>query len=122
MIDNKEEATFEVLKHDLSRFLPIRIVLRKGDTGELEGLCEESFSMNLSNTHVRIWWSGKAYSLLGEHIINGEEDAQHNASPGDLIINPLSADCPIDINWDIWKKATNKYGKRNAPFTLKKNI
>jgi hypothetical protein len=117
MIDNQDK-TFEVLKHDLSRYLPIRIVLRKTDDG-LEGLCEDSFSMSFSKYNVRIWWSGKAYSILGEHNINGIDDANHNAKPGDLILDPLSEDCPVTIDWRRWKDATTKYNKRNAMFTVK---
>lgn len=117
-MDATEAKTFEVLKHDLSRFMPIRVVLREVD-GKLHGLTEESFTMNVSDTHVRIWWSGKAYSFLGEHFLDGTEDAAHNAKPGDLILDPLDESCPVKIDWERWASATTKYGKRNAPFTVK---
>jgi hypothetical protein len=119
-----EATLFDTLKTpaELVRFLPIRVVLRKGEDGTLQGLCEDSFSMSMSQYNVRIWWSGKAYSMLGEHHINGEEDAKHNAKEGDLIIDPLSADCPVEINWDKWLTATTKYSQRNALFKLKGGI
>ena len=119
MIENQEDKTFNVLKHNLSHLLPIRIVLRKYEDGELTGLCEDSFSMSTTKHHVRIWWSGKAYSFLGEHLIDGIKDAEHNAKPGDLILDPLSEDCPVEIDWAKWRAATEKYGKRNAPFKIK---
>lgn len=113
-----QDATFNVLKHDLSRYLPIRVVLRNED-GKLRGLIENSFSMDFSDTRVRIWWSGKAYSILGEHNLSGPEDAAHNAKPGDLVLDPLAEDSPIEVDWEAWIKATGKFDKRNAPFKLK---
>lgn len=122
MIKDQEDATFNILKYNLSRFLPIRVVLRKAEYGELQGLCEDSWSMSMSDHYVRIWWSGKAYSMLGEHNIDGSADAEHNAKEGDLILDPLSDDCPIEINWEAWTTATRKYGQRNAPFKAKKEL
>lgn len=109
---------------ELERFLPIRIVLREED-GRLFGLTEESFSLSTSPERVQIYWSGKAYSILGEHNIDGVEDAQHNANHrGDTVYDPLSDDCPVEINWSYWLTAMaagskRKYDARNAPFKLK---
>lgn len=115
-------TSFDILKHDLSRFLPIRVVFRK-DGDKLKGLIENSFSMDLSDTRVRIWWSGKAYSFLGEHDINGIEDAEQNSkSSDDLIIDPFADDSPIDINWEEWFNADSKFRKRNAPFRLRESV
>jgi hypothetical protein len=114
-----EEALVDVLKHDLSRFLPIRIILRPDDKHIYKGVCEDSFSMSTSENYVRIWWSGRAYSLLGEHNINGIDDAAHNAKDGDLIYDPFSEDCPVEIGWKRWMSSTSKYTKRNAPFRVK---
>jgi hypothetical protein len=110
----------EVLKtpQALVRFLPIRIVLRKKED-KLQGLVEESFSMGMSDTHVSIFWSGKAYSMLGEHNLDGIKNAEHNAKDGDLILDPLAEDCPVTIDWDKWLNATSKYYQRNAPFKMK---
>lgn len=118
MVDNQDTLA-AVLKYDLARFLPLRIVMRKGDNGNLEGLVEYSFCLGTSSSDVRIWWSGKAYSMIGEHHINGINDAEHNTKPGDLIFDPLAEDCPVEINWVAWRSATQKYGQRNAPFKLK---
>ena len=52
MIDTQEEKTFAVLKHGLSKYLPIRIVLRKNEDGKLQGLCEDSFSMRDRKSNV----------------------------------------------------------------------
>jgi hypothetical protein len=118
---NQEAQLFDIIKTpaELIRFLPIRVVLRKGADGTMQGLCENSFSMSASPTNIRIWWSGKAYSILGEHHINGITDAEYNTKEGDLMLDPLADDCPIEINWDRWLTATDKYSQRNAPFKLK---
>lgn len=115
------DALAQVLKtpQALVRYLPIRVVLRKKDDGKLQGLVENSFSMDMSDTHVSIFWSGKAYSMLGEHNLNGITNAEHNAKSGDLILDPLAEDCPITIDWDKWLNATTKYYQRNAPFKIK---
>ena len=105
---------------ELIRFLPIRVVLRKDEDGTLLGLCEESFSMSMEKSHVRIWWSGKAYSNFGTtHEINGVNDATYNSKDGDMVIDPLADDSPITINWERWLAATTKYSQRNAPFKMK---
>jgi len=119
MTEIQEDKTFAVLKYGLSRYLPIRVVLRKDDTGKLGGLCEESFAMGVYPAQVRIWWSGKAYSFLGEHTLSGINDAEHNSHPGDIICDPLSNDSPIEVDWEKWLAATSKFGKRNAPFKFK---
>lgn len=116
---NDEAKTFEVLKHDIAKYFPIRVVLRKTNDGKLQGLCEDSFSMSCVDNRVRIWWSGKAYSMLGEHILNGIADATHNMREGDILVDPLSEDCPITIDWERWTNATSKYDKRNAHFKLR---
>ena len=119
---NTTTATFDILKHDLSRFLPLRVVIRKTEDGKIQGLCEDSFSMSMSDHRVRIWWSGKAYSILGEHIINGIDDAKHNArQKNDIVLDPLSDDCPIEVDWAKWRSATDKYSSRNAPFKVKES-
>ena len=49
----------------LEKFRPIRIILKDGPDGKLLGITEESFSMGTSRERVCIFWSGKAYSMLG---------------------------------------------------------
>lgn len=121
MIENQDK-TFTVLKNGLSKYLPIRVVIRRSNDGKIEGRCEESFSMSYSDSRVRIWWSGKAYSILGEHIINGIDDARHNATGDDIVVDPLLDDCPIEIDWDRWTVSTTKYDQRNASFKVKDAI
>jgi len=76
--------------------------------------------MSMEKTHVRIWWSGKAYSNLGTtHDLNGIKHATDQAKEGDLVIDPLADDSPITINWERWLAATTKYSQRNAPFKMK---
>lgn len=118
---SEQEELIAILKAPaaLQRFLPIRVVLRKQEDGTLLGLVENSFSMDVSKADVRIWWSGRAYSMLGEHKLSGIEDAEHNAKPGDLVVDPLSDDCPITIDWDRWLAAAGKYEQRNARFKMK---
>lgn len=113
---------FTIIKHSeqLTPMMPLRIILRKEDNN-LAGLCEDSFSMSTVRGKARIWWSGKAYSMLGEHTIDGVKDAEHNAKEGDIIYDPLSEECPVTIDWDKWLNATTKYEKRNASFTTKGN-
>lgn len=120
MIDTREDNIYNVLKYGkLSKYLPIRIVLRKSEDGKLKGLCEDSFSMSMSDRNVCIWWSGKAYSILGEHTLSGVKDAEHNAEEGDMVIDPLSDDCPVEIDWEKWITATTKYSQRNALFKVR---
>lgn len=118
MINTQEDKTFAVLKHNLSRYLPIRVVVRNTD-GLIEGLTENSFSMDWSKNRVNIFWSGKAYSILGEHILDGVANAKDNARNGDLVIDPLSNESPIEVDWEKWLSSATKYDKRNAPFKVK---
>lgn len=114
------DATHAVIKHNLSHLLPIRVVVRITEDGKIEGLTENSFSMDWSPNRVNIFWSGKAYSILGEHNLDANRDAEHNAKEGDLVIDPLAEDSPIEVDWAAWRAATSKYDKRNAPFTMRK--
>jgi hypothetical protein len=113
------DATVTVLKHDITRFLPIRVILREHE-GKIEGYVEHSFSMDWSEKQVLIYWSGKAYSMLGEHQLDAIQwSKDNNVAAGGTIYDPLTEDCPIEIDWDKWLSATNKFDKRNAPFKLK---
>lgn len=114
------DLTHDVLKYDLGRLMPIRCVIKRDEDGRIFGLTEESFSMGWEHDCVNIFWSGKAYSMLGEHIINGVKSAEDNAKRmGGEVIDPLLPDSPITINWQEWRAAKTKYDKRNAPFTVK---
>jgi len=112
------------LKAKLERFLPIGVVVRMKDN-KVHGITELSFAMDTDPKRVRAFWSGKAYSILGEHQLDGLKDAKHNAKKdGDFMFDALSDECPIDIDWERWiadmdKQPGDKYAKRNAPFTVK---
>lgn len=111
----------------LERFLPIRVVVRRHADGAIEGLTEESWNLNWSHNRVNIFWSGKAYSILGETTLDGVADAKHNCeatlpdlfTPQELVIDPLAEDSPIAIDWLRWLNASHKYDKRNAHFAPK---
>ena len=113
----------------LIRFMPIRVVLRRHADGEIEGLVENSFSMDWSKQRVNIFWSGKAYSMLGEHMLDGVESAEYNCkktepdlfTPEEFVVDPLAEDSPIEIDWEAWLNATDKFTKRNAPFKVKQH-
>lgn len=109
---------------ELARFLPIRLVFRRDAEGRLLGLTEESWNMNRSRERVRVWWSGKAYSIFGEHTINGVDDSLYNCKYGDFVVDPLAEDSPVEVNWQYWLTAMTagerrKYDSRNAPFSVK---
>ena len=117
-------ATFDVLKNDLSRFLPIRIILRKHND-KFVGVVEEAFSINVSGKFDRIWWSGNGYTQFGNNYeVDGIKDAERNAfNEDDIIFDPLSDECPVEIDWKSWKAskiAVNSiFTTRNAPFKIK---
>jgi hypothetical protein len=113
-----EDSTHAVIKYGLSRFLPMRIILKKTDEG-YEGYCEDSFSMSFYKQRVRIWWSGTAYSMLGEHTLDGIKDATHHLKDGEMMFDPLSDDCPVEIDWERWRNAERKFDSRNAHFREK---
>ena len=113
------------LKSRLQCFTPMRVVLRLNKDGKVEGLTENSFDMGWSANRVRIWWSGKAFSMLGEHDIDGVQDAEYNRDDSQhLIFDPLADDCPVFVDWGAWWSAmqagdNRKYDARNAIFLLK---
>ncbi len=108
------DKTYAILKYDLAKNLPIRVVI-KYDNGKLLGLTEESFSMSWSDRVINIFWSNQDDT----YPINGIRWAEANTTSDSLVIDPLAADSPVEINWEAWNNATTKYSKRNAPFTLK---
>ena len=109
------------IKEQLERFLPMRVVIRKTSLG-YEGRTEESWNMAWSQKYVQIYWSGKAYSMLGEHDMNGVEWAEGNTGGDGILFDPLNDECPINVNWEKWLTATSKYDKRNAPFIVKSEL
>lgn len=120
-MNSQPSASFFVIKYNLSHLLPLRIILRKEDN-IYKGVIENSFSIELSDKYVRLWTSGKAYSFLGEHILNADDDARHNSKKGDLIMDPFDEKCPIEIDWDKWRAAKDKFNIRNASFKYKEFV
>lgn len=109
------------LMEKLERFLPIRVVARVED-GRIEGRVENSFSMDWEKSRINIFWSGKAYSMLGEHNLDGVSWANSNVNKykyTEFVLDPMQDDCPIEIDWESWLAAKTKYDKRNAPFKAK---
>lgn len=83
----------------LRKLSPIRVIIRKNSAGKIEGQVEHSFSMGWSENLVNIYWSGTAYSMLGEHEMNAIEWANGNAiNPGEMVIDPLTPDSPIKVD------------------------
>lgn len=120
------ENRFPVPHDELTRFLPIRCVFRRGEDDALLGITEESWCMAESRERVNVFWSGKAYSILGEHQIDGISDAKRNAGPDDIVVDPLADDSPVEINWRFWLDAMKagskrKYDARNAPFFVRES-
>lgn len=119
----------------LRRFLPIRVlVATEPGANHPKCLIEHSFSMDWSADDCLLFWSGKAYSILGEHTLNAEREivAQQKfyamKHPKWKVegIDPLSPESPIQVNWARWLAAleTNgsKFGKRNAPYRLSDSL
>lgn len=113
---------------ELEKYLPLAVNIRLED-GKVQGLTELSFGMNWSDKTALISWSGTAYSILGEHDLNGPRDAENSRLkyyPTTFCFDPLSEDCPIEVDWDKWLAARNaegekfnKFNARNAPFKVK---
>lgn len=119
---------------EIKRFLPLYVVLgRSPEQNSWQGRIENSFSMDWSFDRVRLWWSGKAFSILGEHKINGKNDAEYNCPPRGGNTQPgweykvfdlTSDECPIEVDLVQWlvdmdKGARPKFENRNPKFTIK---
>ncbi len=106
----------------LSKFLPIRVIVSVGSDGQVRGMAEHSFSMEWMSAHVCIFWTGKANSIIGQLNVNGIDWANQNHDKKKLnqfVLDPLAEDSPIEVDWETWLTATEKFDKRNAPFTVK---
>lgn len=103
----------------LQRYLPVWTVMRLRD-GQIQGLIELSLSMDWDANRTSIFWSGKAYSMLGEHMLDAQADAQHHARRIDeFAIDLMAPECPVSIDWDSWFQAwknKRKFDSRNARF------
>ena len=121
---------------DIKRLSPLWVVLRQapGENG-WHGLVENSFTMEWNSDRVCIFWTGIAYSILGEHCINGQDSAReqveyYTKKHPDCKIQAFDAqspECPIEIDWDYWWEAMQagarrKYDSRNAKFKIKELV
>lgn len=111
------------LEEKLKSLSPMYAVLYVNKDGTLSGLIENSFSMDLSRERVNIFWSGKGYSMLGEHSVDGKSWAKQNCrTRGYFMVDLTSADCPIEVDFEGWISATSKFYKRNAKFKVKEGF
>lgn len=112
--------TFEEKMKSLS---PMYAVLYVNPDATISGMIENSFTMGWDLKHVNVFWSGDAFSMLGEHHLNGEKDARANCTrKGAFVVNLLDDDCPVEIDWLTWLNATHKFSQRNAPFKMKEGF
>ncbi len=115
----------EEQKARFDKLLPLRVILRISEDGEhVEGLIENSFSMDWSKDRVLLLWSGAAHSNIGTtHTIEAQQDAealcQGPLCKDALILDPLDPECPIDVDFEFWMRAKNKFNFRNPPFKAK---
>ena len=115
----------------LSRLLPIRcLIARTHGANRPKALVELSFNMDWSDRWALVFWSGTAYSILGEMKLNAETEVASqlnyymNKHPDweFTVVDPLAEDSPIKIEVDTWLKAQssgNKFRARNAPYELR---
>jgi hypothetical protein len=114
----------------------ILLRMSKGDNA-YSALVENSFSMDWKTDSVRFFWSGKAYSILGTHELDGFQDAEDQRAhyqtkhPDDVlaVFDIRDPNLPIIIDWAEWQK-NREYGRqddkrwrkflaRNPPFKMK---
>jgi hypothetical protein len=111
-------ATTWTLQEALAEHAPLRIIIRRSE-GTFLGLVEHSFSMGLDPERALLFWSGKAVSNLGtEHTLDAARWAKGNTKEGDLVLDPLSPDCPVRVDLEAWHAAKRKFEQRNPPFTI----
>ena len=88
---------------------------------------EHSFSMDASKTHAQLYWTGTAYTIVGEIEIDGKAHAEeqlrnfNRSRPGwnFRVFHIEDEDCPIVLDLEAQRRATSKFGRRNVPFTMK---
>lgn len=113
----------KTLDEKIKSLSPLYAVLYVNPDQTLSGLIEHSFCMDWDKNRVNIFWSGQAYSILGEHTLDGKKNAQHNCNrKGAFVVDLLADDCPIEVDWVAWLSATQKFYKRNAPFKMKEGF
>lgn len=100
----------------LEKLKPLAIVVREDG----QGMVEYSFAMGWMPDRANIFWSGKAFSILGEHMLDGPSDAKYNAEKmGGKVWDPLDPACPVKVDLRDWMAAFKnpkryKFDRRNA--------
>lgn len=97
----------------------ILLRLSKGDNA-YSALVENSFSVDWRTDSVRFFWSGKAYSILGTHELDGFQDAEDQREhyqlkyPDDVltVFDVRDPNLPIIIDWSEWQK-NREYGRQD---------
>lgn len=97
-------------------------------TGELIGEIENSFSLGLSSTYIRVYTTYK-WTTAQKVVVGLIKDAERlNEAKPDyewFVARVGSKKCPIKINWDSFYKRlktgeyVQKYYWRNLPFKAK---
>lgn len=129
-MENTQEQTQEQLfdgktfEEKVKSLSPMFAVVCVNPDGTLSGLVENSFSMSKSADRVNVFWSGRGYSFLGEHNVDGKSWAKQNYNParGWFMVELGTEDCPIEIDLVNWFNSTTKYTKRNALFKMREGF
>lgn len=111
------------------------VLCRPPGANAYSGIIERSFSMDINPERVLVYWTGKAYSFLGECVVDAKKDAEHlrdSMQPqypdADLEAWDLAdPDCPITIDEDAWiadrrAKPLRKFNARNAIFSMREVV
>ncbi|TLX16763.1 hypothetical protein [Rhizobium sp. MHM7A] len=110
------------MQHNVPDEVPqgaILLRMSKGDNA-YKALVENSFSMDWKTDSVRFFWSGKAYSILGTHELDGFQDAEDQRAhyqskyPDDVltVFDVRDPNLPIIIDWEEWQK-NREHGRQD---------
>ncbi len=134
-----DDARMKVIA-DWLNIRPSYVVLGRQSNGTCVGIIENSFSMDLSEERINIFWSSEAArdNIVGAlHVINGAEDAERyrkefQGNHKDIsfsVFDLHDPECPIDIEWEGYLDShtpaetlsgvKNKFGARNPKFYVK---
>lgn len=102
------------------------ILVKNKDTGDIQGVVENSFSMGRTYNYVRVWSHNDIYcSYYKSSPRDGKGiqkwiDRMTKLEPNEevFITRIGSKNCPVDVRLDYNPK-NDKYYHRNKPFTKK---
>ena len=106
---------------EIAKLKPLAVVLREDG----QGMVEYSFAMGWMKDRANVFWSGTAYSILGEHKLDGPADARYNADKmGGRVWDPFDPECPVQVDLRGWMAAFKnskryKFDRRNARISPK---